>query len=252
MKKAIAKKEKKEIAEPVSEFAIPMDEEGISTNDILIPKITLMQAMSQLVAEGEASVGEFRDTVDHEKFGDYKTPFEIIPFYITRKWVEYDVSTTKKGIDLSFRAIVPIITNPASPKYNDSLPYTSDDGLISRVRVQDLYCILPDEVELGTAFPYVIPFQKTSAKAGKKAYTQMYIRNGEKGASYCTLDVSAKATTNDKGTFGVLDVKAKRKSTEAELKEAYKWYKIVSSGRTKVDESDIDVVEKVLEDTGEF
>jgi len=219
----------------VPENAI-ISNEVVSAQDILIPKLLLMQGLSELVKDGDASIGDYVCTGTKEKFGDYSSSFEVVPFYIHKKWVEYEVIKTKKGSDTKFSQVIPIVSDPAAKGYNDSLPLI-EDGL-ERVRVFDLYCLMPKEIEMGVAFPYVIPFQRTSMDAGRTAYTQMYIRNGVNGLAYAVLDVSAKSKTNEHGSFGVPNIKLARKSSESEVKAAAYWHKAVVGGQTKTDDSD--------------
>lgn len=251
MAKAKAKAEiatQGEAALEVSKNAI-VSEEKVSAQDILIPKLLLMQGLSELVTSGEATIGEFVCTTSKEVFGNYEKSFTVVPFYIHKKWIEYEIIKTRNGTDKKFSQMIPIVTDPAAPGFNDNLPLLEDD--IERVRVFDLYCLIPSEVEMGLAFPYVIPFQKTSMDAGRTAYTQMYIRNGANGLSYAALDISAKTKQNDHGTFGVPAVKLARKSTELEMEAAAHWYKAVVGGQTKLDDSDLTPKESTQEVTPE-
>jgi len=224
-----------------------ISQETVSAQDILIPKILLMQGLSDLVKEGEAVIGDYVCTGTKEKFGDYTSKFEVIPFYIYKKFIEYELIKTKKGIDKKFSQVIPIITDPTHKGFNDNLPLFEED--LERVRVFDMYCLMPNEIEADVAFPYVMPFQRTSMDAGRTAYTQMYIRNGQKGLSYVALEISAKSKTNEHGSFGVPGVKLSRKSTEKELEAALHWYKAVVGGETKTDDSDFNKPKK--EDTEE-
>ena len=212
----------------------------ITSNDIIIPKIWALQHMSEKVTSGLAKYGEFRDSINNEKVGDLATPFEIIPFHLQGKWMEFDIITNKAGArKREFKQVVPIQNNPNLPGYNDSLPYVDADGKVERDRVMDFYVLLPSEVAAGTALPYVISFKRTSIKAGKKLALQMYIRNRDAKLppAGVVFKLSGKSTNNDDGEFVVMDVQTSRKATQEELEVAFKWWQQVEKGVTKVDET---------------
>ena len=76
--KEVVKKEKNELANPIK-----MDEWGgspITSQDIILPRILMMQPMSDMVTEGNAAFGEFRESLNGTKLGDFKNPIEIVPF----------------------------------------------------------------------------------------------------------------------------------------------------------------------------
>ena len=140
-----------------------------------------------------------------------------------------------------FKTIVPI-----TPQNVDHERETEEEQWYKAYR---FYVLLPEEIKSGRALPYTIMFKSTSYKAGSKLNTTMFMKNLKAGltpASY-VMELIATRTTNDKGTFLVLDVKEKRKSTDEEVKAALDWLKTVRGGNTKVDDSHL--AEEVSEGT---
>jgi hypothetical protein len=201
----------------------------------VIPKIYAAQHMSDVVKNKEASYGEFVDTLNGTIHGDLTKPFEIVPFFVQKKWYEFDIITNKAGArKREFKQILNI------DHENDNLPYSSPDGTIERDRVVDVYCLMPSEIAAGNDFPYVISFRRTSIKAGNKIITQI-LRNEAINKPPCAMviEISGRDTSNDDGNFVVLDAKATRTATMDEMKATLKWYKMVMAGKTKVDQSDV-------------
>lgn len=244
MSKELQKKESNLPAE-----ATNMDEWGgsqISAKDMTLPRIQAMQFMSDPVKEGEAKYGEFRDTMQGHVLGNLDTPFEIVPFHMEKKWVEYNMVPKKQGgFSREFSQIVAIQDNPNVEGYNDDLPLIDEDGQTERDRVLDFYVLLPTELAEGVSFPYVIRFKRTSMKAGQKLATQMYVMNRAAGKvpAATVMQISGKTKENDDGEFVVMDTKPTRPSTKEELEEALKWFKLVRGGATKVDEGDYEAPE---------
>ena len=213
------------------------DAQKITAQDIMLPKILAMQGLSKKVTDGEAAFGEFRDSLNNNCVGSMKKPFKFIPLHLEKLWVEFTRKTVKKaGKDVDswdFSKIYPI------DHTNENLPYEEDD--VRRNRTMQYYVLLPEELEKGTALPYVLSFQRTSLKAGKKLSTTMFIQNIQAGKTPASMvmECSGIKRENDLGTFIVMDVKQSRATTDKELKVAFEWYQRITAGQTKVDNSDI-------------
>jgi len=201
-----------------------------TSQDIVIPRIYAAQHMSEVVKDKTAEYGQLIDTMNGEIHGDLTSPVAFVPFYVQKKWMEFDIVTNKAGARKREYKQTILIDHS-----NDNLPHVEEN--IERDRVVEVYCLLPKEVESGNAFPYVISFRRTSLKAGNKVITQI-LRNEALNKPPCAsvMELSAKDTQNDDGSFVVLDTKATRPATMEEMQESLKWFKMVMSGKTRVDE----------------
>lgn len=221
----------------------------VSSRDIIIPRILLMQPMSDKVTAGEAAFGEFRESLNNEKIGDFNQGFEFIPFHMEKVFVEYDVTdeTDKKFIR----------TVPITPQ-NEDLPYDDQgedrDGKkcpISRDRVMNFYVLRPEDIEAGGALPYILSARRTSMTAGKKLATQMFVKNAATGktpAGVVCLATCGKQS-KDKKTWAVLDVKPLSPTPDKYVAEAFKWLKIVKAGKAKAHEESY---EEEIKESGDF
>lgn len=237
----------KELEKKVSNLpaeALDLDAWGerqiVTSNDIIIPKILPMNFMSEKVKDGEAAYGEMRDTLANKKFSDLNTTFEFVPFYMEKKWYEFDIITNKAGAKKrEFARVVSIQDNPTKPGYNDDLKYA--EATVERDRVVDVYVLIPSEIEQGLDMPYVLSFRRTSLRAGKKLLQQMFVANYAAGKvpAAVTMKLSTKSVSNDDGEFVVMDVNASRESSAKEISECLKWLKLIRAGQTKLDDSDV-------------
>lgn len=205
--------------------------EDISNTDIIIPKILLMQPMSELVTDGIAKIGEFRDSLNTARvLGDEKAPVEVVVFGTFRTWM-----TFKDGEYLN------TIARDAS---NEALPREEiEEGsgaAITRTQILNAYCLMPKDIASGEAFPFVLSFKSTSYTAGKALMTHIKkLQMFKKPSAAKVFLVSCHKETNDKGTFFVPDIAVLRDSTEAEMAQAYEWYKLIARSKVKVDDSDM-------------
>lgn len=208
----------------------------IGRDDFVAAKILPIHYQSEK-AKGKsksAEPGEMRDTIENKLFGDTEKPFEFIPIHMNTFWAEYDMTGGGQG------------------KYMGSMPVTAaNDNLareemvagkkIKRVKTYECFVLIPSEIKDGSAFPYVLSFRITSSRAGKTLLTQMYVKNAHAGkapyANVCELSLTEGA--NDHGEYFIQHVKPKRSATEAELKEALKWYATASQGQVAKDDSDL-------------
>jgi len=242
-------KETKEVV--VKEDNLPMDlkfsndlmgaTEDIDNEDIVIPKIHLMQSMSDLVREDVAKIGEFRNSRTNELLG---TELEIFVFAMYKSWQVFEVS--KKG----------------KPVYVETLDYydnatlqieeTMADGKqIHRDKVLGFFCLLVDELKQGGAFPYIVDFKRTSRAAGQDLVTKFAkLKQFANLPSYAkTFKLTAKEATNDLGSFFVKNIETGRNITAEELPIVEAIARQIkesrAKGKVKVDDSDIKEESKV-------
>ena len=216
----------------------------ISSQDILIPKILCMQGLSQFVADGNAQIGEFRDSVNGTLLGSISNPIKFIPVHIDKVWV----LSKKTGDRYKFSHMEPVTRE----NENFAWDFTDEQGeLWRRDYTMNCYCILPIDVDHGMPMPYTISFRRTSLRAGKKLFTQMYVRNRQAGKvpPAMVMQLSGKREKNDLGTFIVLDCEMHSASNQDEIAAAFDLYKTIQGGNVRVDHSDLEAeAEKVKSD----
>ena len=201
--------------------------EPLSARDVIIPKILAMQGLSDLVTEGKARFGEFVDSVTHEVLGSIEKPIEFVPFHMEKVWI---ISSRKVGTDKfefdKYEAVTPANEN--------AYPLTEiiGDTEMKYEYAMQFYVLLPSDPSM----PKVITFKSTSGRTGKVLFTQMFVRNRAAGLippAYI-MELGGKKEKNDKGTFVVMEVKPKGKTSEALLADCLTWLNVIKQGKTQV------------------
>ena len=209
--------------------------EGVDSSDIMLPKILLMQGLSEAVNEDRASMGDIVNSLTYEKLGDKNTSVEVIPISTFKTWV---VSTKEpKGSKFEYDSVLQMDASNVNLPMDETL---SDGTEVRRDRTLNFYVLLSSELPQGDAFPYVVSFRRTSYPAGKKFinhFTKMSMLKASPAAK--TLKLSCRIEKNDLGNYFVFDVDSGRISTKEEVGAAYEWYKTLSKGMFKVDNSDL-------------
>jgi len=238
MSKKITKKEEVKSIIPQSESATW----GATTSDsedIIIPKAMLMQAMSEFVSEGQAKVGDFVDStnVDDVLAAQGET-FEAIFFKLEKRIMVFEddkyafMEDYKTGYE---REIL-----------------TANKVVQRRSPLMTFYFLRPSDIAAGTAFPYALSFKSTSLRSGKMLVTMFKrleatnLRSANK-----VFTVGTKKEKNDKGTWFVPTTAIGRDTTQEELNTAYQWFKTLESKNVQVaEEQDISKVVNVIENDG--
>ncbi len=231
--KAVVTKETTEMS--TAEQAAMMDMFGdapVSSNDVIIPKIRVMQPGSQLVLDAVAKFGDFVDSLANEVVGNINDKsIELIPFYVEKIWIisKWDDRSGK----FEFDRIETITTLNENKNWEEDTP----NGKFKNERCFNFYCLKPDD----TSLPVIVAFKGSSMKSGRELMTQMYVKNRAAGKAPCAnvMSLSGDKTQNDKGTFAVLKTSVARPTSMEEMKKCLEWFKTVQSGEAKADNSDI-------------
>lgn len=208
-------------------------DEGLDNDDVIIPKIHLMQFTSEAVQAGQAKPGDFRDSMDVEKLlGSVKNPVELIFFGSFKSWWVFH--------DDEYVQTVPMTAANKGWEREE----TGENGeVITRKPLLSFYCVSPTDIAKGEVFPYVLTFKSTSYYTGKKLATYAaQLRMKKKPLAAKTFTIGCHKEENDKGKYFVMDVNPGRNTTNDEMQIAHEWYKTLmaaqSAGKVKVHEDE--------------
>jgi len=205
--------------------------ENVRAENILIPKILLMQAISEFVMENHNGIkmGDFVDSVEKVKIAAHNEPIELIIFHTFDTWVNH--------LDGEF------FSTERVTSANANLPREEEtkEGIIARDYCQNFYALRIADLKEGLAFPYVISFKRTSRNTGKALSTRFTkMLRLKKSSASVVVKLSAKLEKGDKGHYYVSQVEFGRETTKEEMQECYAWYRKVveaeKAGRVQVDE----------------
>lgn len=222
--------------------------EEILASNIVIPKILLMQGLSEMVADGAAQMGEMVRSTTKEKVGGADKPVEIIPLTFNNTWVELE----KVGQKFEYRGQVPMTAQ------NQDLPWEFEKNGTQwkRMKSLNLYALILDDVKAEQAemekakngempdpdkalLPILVSFRSTSFPAGK-AITTHFAKARKFGlpGHVSVLKLKCHKEKNDLGTYFVFDVENGGKTPSDVLQTCEYWKGLVASNRVQVDNSD--------------
>lgn len=180
-----------------------------SSSDIELPRVHVMQGISQKVMDGEAKFGEFRSSFDNKLLGSIEKPMEFIPLSMYKVWHAHN------GSEL-------VEIEPWTPA-NDKRP-REHNGLVYSL-VRNFYVLVP-----GEPLPFIIGFKKTSSRAGMALATQIMINQKMGKAPWAKIiKLTGSKEKNDKGTFIKLGIIASRDIKKSEEHEALEWLNIIKT-----------------------
>ena len=232
-KQELVKQETNEVAEVSA-----LDAWGPSQmdkSDLVIPKLLLMQGLSKAVADGVAKMGDFVNSLTNEVLGDANIPVTVVPIYMNKFWTVSQVQGNRfirtvqygpENANLSWRGVEKIDGNNVE---------------IKNELTRSFY-VLPKKDGHLQPTPMIISFKGMSSKAGQILASQMYSTNQQLKLPPpgFNIDLSATKVSNAKGTFFVLAIKPTDKSTNEEMAEALKWYKVINSTGVNIDPKEND------------
>lgn len=260
--------------------------QAVLASDIVIPKLLLMQGLSDFVTEGRARQGDIVKSSTVVKVAGIGAPGEtfktidFIPLKVTTGWAEKE----RVGQKFEFRKAF-----PRTPT-NDHLPWSfwrNAQGMDfdrpgqmgatewQRVKSIDVYALLPSDVDAfetemkqavekgevpdlsKTILPVCISFRSTSFNAGK-VVTTFFAQLAELAQTVKTvrsynyaMTLGCKPAKNQKGSFFVFDVGQPKKLAAQYVATAEKWTNTLNQLETiKVDDSGDS--EHVQEAQGEY
>jgi len=235
-KKEVLKTSPGAVATPPVSGSTWSDEWGndVSARDLVIPKVLLMQGMSKLVTNGDAVMGELRESLENKLVGGVDSPMNFIPFNYERFWAisKFD------GTQYKYIHSEPV---SASNERAQQIQWENADGKYRRDFVYRFYVIRPEEVAEDVALPYAIDFKRTSNRAGKKLVTQCWVKSKMAGLNPASkvMQLVVLRDTKDGNTYVKYDVAVGRDSTASEIAAALQVRKMVSAVEIKVADTEV-------------
>ncbi len=225
MTKALTKKEEKQLAA----YGDLMDDAAVSGSDIIIPKILLMQAMSNFVKDEKARSGEYRGSLGCEKIADKGEGFEAIPFKMYKTWI----TLTTKGNE--FVRQEPFTVENAGWPRDEII----DGKECNNYEAINYYVLLPSEIAEGSYMPHVMTFRSTGYIAGKTLETHR-VKMKEFGKPLCfkTFQFSSELREKDGNSWYVPTVTPVRDTEDKELEAVKHWMNVIKQSQVRVDDSE--------------
>lgn len=245
--------------------------ERILNSDVLIPRLLLMQGLSDFVTDRDKSLagvpiqqGDMVRSTNKEVIGSADgEALEFIPLTFSNQWMIQELV----GKKYEYRKVIPRdgglhdSSKPEEDKTGEGLPwdFKLNGTDWRRVKVFNVFALLTSDIEAfnveikraqesgdmpdlnKTLLPLLISFRSTSYNAGKAVATHFtkaasMAKYGTKAYGF-TLKLEAQQEKNEKGTYYVFTVGQGRKCNPTELAAAADWVGMLKSGPVKVDET---------------
>ncbi len=197
-----------------------MEEVDMQT-DIQMPRIAILQGLSEMVVDGKGQIGELADSLSKEVFGK---EMEIIPLFLFKSRLMF---LAGQGAVLMSRNGLTI--TQASAEYEQYLGKNCDELPESQWQgaeppklsmVYNFPCLKVDRLN---EFPISLSLMRTSTKTAKTLISLAMMSGEDIFARKYRL--STENTKNDKGTFAIAKIELAGKCTDEEYTIAKGWYK---------------------------
>lgn len=210
--------------------------DGISSSDLVIPKINLMQQISKEVKADRCKAGDIVETL-HQ--GVLAKRGEKFPFIAFQSWRELWTIQGPKGNEK-------IIARHAVTPENENLPWRDVDQAnvaISRQLVLCFYVLGTNDLE---GLPYRLYFTKTSLKAGKVLSTELTVLKRKKRppASRVFL-LGQRIEVKDNNDYYVLTVQGDRDATPEEIGAGRTWYDTLQTPQLALPQESQEVAKQI-------
>lgn len=216
--------------------------ENVSSSDVLIPKLLLMQGLSELVAQEKAKAGDIVNSVTGIVVGGKTTPVEMIPITTWRTLITMEEINGK----MEYKTQEPLTAA------NEILPWEEvvNGVKVRRVKSLNFYVLLTSELTVPGALPYLLSFRSTSYTTGRKLINHFIQADRMKiPPAKAAFNLLCHQEKNDKGPYYVFDLAFSRSTTESELLTAYEWYVTMRGPNNYRSDEKLDDIEKVTETT---
>lgn len=232
----VASTETKEVA--MSEM---MAEIGVQAQDLVIPKLLLMQNTSEYVGDEKAKLGDVVNSQTIEVLGGFASPVAILPLKLYKTWRVYDMS----GGQPEFMHQDPVTPANEKQEWEGTEVVDGQTIPVRRDLCFNFFALLKTDIANGEGFPVVVSFKRTSMQAGRQLATQMFKMGAIRRPSYArNILLSVKKEKKDTNTYAVFECRVGDLSSEAEMLECKKWLGLLGSMKYTVDEKDEDNTQK--------
>ena len=204
----------KEEAAISTQVVAPKGFDNFDMDDLIVPRVRLLQALSEAVSAGSGRPGEFQDSLTGETIG---TSLEVVLLNYKNGAVYF-----KAGEGMVCKSNDGINNTKGQPcnacPFNEFWGAFHEDGTPPACSGSKEFLIVKRESLKETPYPMLLSFIKSSYPMGKKLISMARLTGEDIYArSYV---ISSKQTKNNKGTFSVMEIKPGAKLSQEEVSKA--------------------------------
>lgn len=214
----------KDSALPVVPMDVAWGAENIAQEDVLIPRLSLAQDLSEAVKLGKCRPGAIVDSSTGEPVVGPGEKLEIIPIYTYLDWMIFDIEGSRK----KYRGRVRLTKENSgwsAEGYEEGKP-------VERIRCLNFFVLSPKKMD---GMPFLVTFKKASMQAGRKLSTHFYNSGLTKTTPAAkTFLLSGLQKSKDGYTYQIFNVEPNRPSSIEEVAKAYQWYQMLSANDVQI------------------
>ncbi len=210
-------------------------------NDILIPKIWLVQAMSELRKSKQAEEGDFADSQTGEVLAEEGDSLNVVILKTFKRWQTFKMVTEKGKTKKEFVSSEIMVLGK-----NEKLPYeeTVDGEDLVRRQVISAYVLLERDVVNQLDKPYIIDFASSSKLAGRKMVSDINTLNKNNLPSFVGyFSLTSREENFNEGSAFVKDIKFGGYLPKALMPFLINSYKHLGTIENQIEIDDRDVID---------
>ncbi len=220
----------------------------VDSSDIVVPRLLLAQGISAAVAEGNAKMGDIRNSLTGVVLGGPTQAVTFIPITLKKYWKRFEKVNGKN----QYRGVEPYTAQNANRPLQEEMASQMNPQQKSMWEFDltiDVYGFTEEDAQDPVALPTAISFSRTSYKAGQQVNTLLASVEAVEMPYYTyMMSVSCAKKQNDKGIFYTFSVQPKMENNKMKTtpKEYFakikRWSKILTdkTRNITVDESEED------------
>lgn len=181
------------------------DNKELFSNDMLIPKVWLIQSMSEMRKQKKAEEGQFVDSQTEEVLADIGGVLKFVVLKTFKRWHTFELKKVGKEIEKEFvSSEIMIFGKNHNLKYEE----TVDGKDLVRRQVISAYVLLEKDAIQGINKPYIIDFASTSKYGGRVMVSDIATLNNRKLPAFAGFfEMSAIEESFSKGSAFVKKIK---------------------------------------------
>ena len=224
--KELAKQETKELARVEQP---PRGFDNFTNDDLIIPRLRLLQGLSQAVVDGIGSIGQWQDSLTGEILGD---SVEIVLLGKKNGAVMFENgSMACKSDDGQINMHGDLCSSCPHGCYHGQ-EWKDGEAPPACASTIDFTCITRKTLSGDEIRPIVMSFSKTAYKVGRKLASMA--RFSGKDIFACAYKLSSEKVKKPKGTIAVPIVTPAGRLSAEDLAHAENWYNMFGKGSVKV------------------
>lgn len=194
----------------------------LTSKDIIIPSLLLLQSNSEFVKQNKGKGGDFFDSVSETNFGSELK--NIVPFHMEKTW------TVEKQVGQKWKWDH---TEKMTPD-NENAPYefkVGNDTFRNKYTYR-FYVMINGEV-----LPFSIKMKGASKKAGANLSTEMYVKNAMNRLPPAAMMINLRSELekNDDGdSYFAIKMSVSAKTPYEKVMEALNWFKTIRDDKSVV------------------